>query len=197
MKYAFILLFLLFFAPVMAQNVYVYSFLIPLNHTITWTGSDLQFSQNINPDGVTFVNFTGATFYFLYGQKTFVTNITSNQFWFRTNATINNWMVMYYPLNQTLILKASPSFPSSDFFDLNKIFQFFNEAWGIGTYILMFFVALTVYLKTRSPGAFAIILLVLAAVRFAFERTVASVAYLAVALVVSYLIYKIMRGREY
>jgi len=182
---------------VAAQDYYVLTGISTLNNTITFTGSGLSMGDNTHSQGVTFVNFSGATFYFMYGAKTVVANITGYEFWFLTNATINNWMVTYDAVNKTLVLKASPPYPTpQQFFDIGSMIGFYQDAWGIGTYVVMMLVPISVYLKTRSYGLFASTMLFIAAARFSLEQNMISFAYLGVALAISAMLYVLLRGKS-
>ena len=167
-----------------------------VNYTYVNVGT-LYRTTNINPNGTTFLNFTGNTFYFLSGAKTYTTNITSWVFWLQPNATINNWMVTYDAVNKTLMLKASPPYPTpKQFFDIGSMIGFYQDAWGIWTYVVMMLVPISVYLKTRSYGLFASTMLFIAAARFSLERNMFSFAYLGVALAISAMLYVLLRGKS-
>jgi hypothetical protein len=167
-----------------------------VNYTYVNVGT-LYRTTNINPNGTTFLNFTGNTFYLLSGAKTYTTNITSGVFWLQPNATINNWMVTYDSVNKTLVLKASPPYQTpQQFFDIGSMIGFYQDAWGIGTYVVMMLVPISVYLKTRSYGLFASTMLFIAAARFSLEQNMISFAYLGVALAISAMLYLILRGKS-
>ena len=137
---------------------------IYLNQTAAY---GLTAIANETGGAIAFRGFNGGKFVFTNGSVVVEAfNITSDTLYFYPNATVENWRVTWQPDTKTLTVSTFAGLgpgEAGNAFSIGAFTSWIQAQWGIGAYLVLMLVPISLFVKTKEPGIPILFLLFLGA----------------------------------